>query len=91
MAARAARRGSGTGGSGSGGRRRGTFVCYLLRSCAPGGRSRRTYVGVTNDMVRRLRQHNGELAGGAKNTRVGRPWEVELWVEGFRTMREALQ
>ena len=36
----------------------------------------RTYVGITNDLERRLAQHNGELPGGAKSTRAGRPWVV---------------
>jgi predicted GIY-YIG superfamily endonuclease len=37
---------------------------------------RRTYVGVTHDLPRRLAQHNGEHPGGAKSTRAGRPWSV---------------
>lgn len=36
-----------------------------------------TYVGVTTDLPRRLRQHNGEQAGGARSTRSGRPWAVQ--------------
>ena len=32
-----------------------------------------TYVGVTNDLERRLEQHNGEQPGGARSTRGGRP------------------
>jgi predicted GIY-YIG superfamily endonuclease len=47
------------------------WFVYVLVS-----RTGRTYVGVTTDMVRRLRQHNGELAGGARATRAGRPWRV---------------
>lgn len=41
-------------------------------------RVRRTYVGVALDVARRARQHNGELAGGARSTRVGRPWRVAV-------------
>jgi predicted GIY-YIG superfamily endonuclease len=44
---------------------------YLLASL--GGRS---YVGITRDLSRRLAQHNGELRGGAKATRAGRPWQI---------------
>lgn len=36
----------------------------------------RTYVGITNDLERRLEQHNGERKGGAKATRAGRPWSL---------------
>ena len=36
----------------------------------------RTYVGVALDVERRLRQHNGVIAGGARATRAGRPWRV---------------
>ena len=46
---------------------------YMLR-CA----DRSIYVGVTRCLIRRLRQHNGELAGGAKYTRGRRPVEV-VW------------
>jgi putative endonuclease len=38
----------------------------------------RTYVGVAVDVARRARQHNGELPGGARSTRVGRPWTVAM-------------
>ena len=48
---------------------------YLLR-CADGS----LYTGVANDLQRRLRQHNGELAGGARYTRGRRPVEL-VWSE----------
>lgn len=32
------------------------------------------YVGSTTDVVRRLRQHNGEVTGGGKYTSQHRPW-----------------
>ncbi|KAK3223894.1 hypothetical protein Dsin_010919 [Dipteronia sinensis] len=38
----------------------------------------KTYVGVTTDFSRRLKQHNGELKGGAKASRIGRPWKPEM-------------
>lgn len=44
------------------------WTVYLLL-CADGA----YYCGVSSDLARRLRQHNGELAGGAKYTAARRP------------------
>jgi len=44
------------------------WTVYVLR-CADGS----LYTGVTRDLLRRLRQHNGELAGGPRYTRGRRP------------------
>ena len=48
------------------------WFVYVLAS----SKLTRTYVGCTVDINRRLRQHNGELKGGARRTRAGRPWRV---------------
>ncbi|PLA74004.1 hypothetical protein CYQ88_08555 [Hydrogenovibrio sp. SC-1] len=48
-----------------------SWVVYLLK-CADNS----LYCGVTNDLVRRLRQHNGEIKGGAKYTQARRPCEL---------------
>ena len=48
------------------------WTVYVLWSPSRG----RTYVGITTDVDRRLRQHNGDLAGGARATRAGRPWSL---------------
>ncbi|MEE2887659.1 MAG: GIY-YIG nuclease family protein [Planctomycetota bacterium] len=48
-----------------------TWFAYVLLSPR-----RSTYVGITTDVERRLRQHNGELPGGAKATRANRPWRI---------------
>ena len=51
-----------------------------------------TYVGVSPDPTRRLRQHNGEICGGAKyTTSKGAGWKHVCTVSGFRTKIEALQ
>jgi len=60
---------------------------YLLASTT----SRRTYVGYTCNLERRLRQHNGEIKGGAKYTRYGRPWKMICYVDGFPDNTTALQ
>ncbi len=44
--------------------------------------SGRTYIGATTNPVRRLRQHNGEIKGGARSTR-GRKWQMVCYVTGF--------
>ena len=64
------------------------WKCYLLAT-ADGG-SQKTYVGITPDLDRRLAQHNGEQAGGAKATH-GRTWERICHVTGFPNHRAALQ
>ncbi len=46
---------------------------YLLR-CA----DNTLYCGVTTDLARRVRQHNGEMAGGARYTRARRPVTLVL-------------
>lgn len=59
---------------------------YILREI----NGKRTYVGYTVNLERRLRQHNGELSGGAKYTR-GRKWEFAAYLSGFPNKIIALQ
>lgn len=51
---------------------------------------RRTYVGATVDPARRLRQHNGEIVGGARATK-GRVWTRRFLIGGFADERTALR
>jgi putative endonuclease len=55
--------------------RGGAWCVYMLR-CADGS----LYTGVAVNLARRLRQHNGELSGGARYTRARRPVAL-LWSE----------
>ncbi len=59
---------------------------YLLRSTT----DFRTYVGATVDVDRRLRQHNGQLSGGARAT-AGGQWTRVCHITGFPHERAALQ
>lgn len=62
------------------------WYCYILKS----SNSNNTYNGSTNDIVRRLRQHNGELTGGALRTKLHRPWEYIAILRGFPNHKNAL-
>jgi len=54
--------------------------------------NRFTYAGVSPDPKRRLRQHNGEIKGGANYTiSKGSGWSHICLVEGFRNKKEAMQ
>ena len=57
------------------------YFTYVLRSLKDG----RLYKGCTNDIDRRLAEHN---AGHTKSTSGFRPWEV-AYFEKFETEKEA--
>lgn len=64
--------------------------CYLLRT-----EQNQTYVGATVDIDRRLKQHNGELSGGARATAIrvsqGQQWHRICYISGIPDWRSALQ
>ena len=61
------------------------YVVYLLRC------ENYSYVGMTNDFTRRLRQHNGEIKGGARYTSKRTDWYPVLIIDGFQDMKSAMQ
>lgn len=62
------------------------WACYMICCGA------RTYIGKTNNLRRRLRQHNGQLVGGAKATRRGGgPWRLVWYVRGFASNSDVLK
>lgn len=65
------------------------WYCYILRSKNELYKNH-TYNGSTNDLTRRLRQHNGEISGGAKATHDKGPWEYYFVMTGFKTHNNAL-
>jgi putative endonuclease len=46
------------------------------------------YTGITNNLVKRLRQHNGEITGGAFYTQNKRPVKL-VYTEIYKTHLEA--
>ena len=61
-----------------------TWYCYLLRNTSEQYRMC-TYNGSTNDLKRRLRQHNEEIKGGAKATHgKNNSWEYYALLTGFK-------
>jgi putative endonuclease len=62
-----------------------TWTVYVLASEARAV----TYVGIALDVERRLLQHNGELKGGARSTRAGRPWQLAASYGPYPTRGEA--
>lgn len=58
------------------------YYVYLLKH----EKLNRTYVGITNNLKRRLRQHNGEIKGGAHLTtsclKYGK-WVIYGYIEGL--------
>jgi putative endonuclease len=60
--------------------------CFVYILGSPGKERYRTYVGWTNDLGRRLAQHNAGT--GARSTR-GRGW-ILLYAERYATRREAM-
>lgn len=65
-----------------------TYICYLITNGS------RTYVGITNNFARRLRQHNGEISGGARSTSrraiEGQPWRFAACVRNIADHTDAL-
>lgn len=65
------------------------YYCYILRSVNP-LHLNKTYNGSTNNIKRRLRQHNGIISGGAKATSGKGVWIPYVIIEGFESHKEAL-
>ena len=61
------------------------WTVYLLEC-----RDKTLYCGMTNDLENRLKQHAGELTGGAKYTRARRPLKL-VYQEKVRSRSDALK
>lgn len=64
--------------------------CYFLFTG-----SNKTYIGATVDVDKRLRQHNMEITGGARATKIqvirGETWNRACYITGIPEWRTALQ
>jgi putative endonuclease len=61
------------------------YLVYLLKC------ENLSYVGMTNDIFKRLRQHNGEIKGGSRYTSKRKGWYPVLIIDGFQDMKSAMQ
>jgi predicted GIY-YIG superfamily endonuclease len=62
------------------------YLVYIIYN------GKQTYIGMTNNFLRRWRQHNGEIVGGARyTTSLGGEWYPILIIDGFESKREAMQ
>ena len=63
------------------------YCVYILKS-----NNNRSYIGMTNDFLKRWLQHNRILKGGAKyTTRNDDIWSPICIVDGFKNKKEAMQ
>ena len=59
------------------------YIIYLLCNST----NNNTYIGITNNKERRIRQHNGEVVGGAKYTHAKKgdgEWLFYGWIESIQ-------
>jgi putative endonuclease len=61
-----------------------SWIIYILECC-----DKSLYCGITNNIERRLKQHSGELKGGAKYTISRRPCYL-VYQEQSASRKEAL-
>lgn len=66
------------------------YYCYFIYTD-----DNKTYIGATVDINHRLRQHNGEITGGAKYTSIqhkkGFEWKIGCYLTNIPEWRSALQ
>jgi len=66
------------------------YKCYIIYN------DNYSYVGITNNINRRIRQHNGIIKGGAKytqliNSTIKTNWNYACYVSGFVSKQDALR
>lgn len=58
----------------------GPHYCYIIYND-----KNRIYIGYTNNPIKRLRQHNGEISGGARATHNRGEWHYLMIIELFES------
>tara|TARA_Y100001958_G_C21214817_1_gene540296 strand:+ start:827 stop:1231 length:405 start_codon:yes stop_codon:yes gene_type:complete len=61
------------------------YLVYILKS------DNKSYVGMTNNFDRRIRQHNKEIKGGARYTSKSNNWYPICIIDGFKDIKSACQ
>lgn len=62
------------------------YNCYIIFN------QNYSYVGITNNLNRRIRQHNKIIVGGAKYTTSKKgKWEYACYISGFKSKIDALK
>ena len=66
------------------------YKCYIIFN------DNYSYVGITNNLKKRIRQHNCEIKGGAKytsliNSRLNTTWNYACYIDGFKTKNDSLK
>lgn len=61
------------------------YSVYIIKS------DNKSYVGMTNNFFRRIRQHNKEIKGGARYTSKSNNWYPICIIDGFQNMKSACQ
>jgi predicted GIY-YIG superfamily endonuclease len=61
------------------------YICYTITH-----NYINTYVGITNNFTKRLKQHNHIIKGGAKATQKYNDWELIFYISGFNNKNEVL-
>lgn len=61
------------------------YLVYIIKS------DNRSYIGMTNDFLKRWKQHNKIIKGGAKYTSKYENWTPICIIDGFKNKSEAMQ
>ena len=61
------------------------YSVYIIKS------DNKSYVGMTNNFFRRIRQHNKEIKGGARYTSKSENWLPICIIDGFKDKSSACQ